>query len=200
MIENLPLFISGMALVTALYDITSRRVDAWRFLKLQHQEQIRALKAETKRNIDIIKELEKEDLKGPVLQNPAIRKLISGLKRTETAKVSRELDELLGRRLKKMVKTASSKKPGAPNPVQVFYAIKITAIKIEELKARAVLAAKPAPHATRTILSRRIPLLRRKLDLIADALSPIPEGILAPSAAVRKAKTRPTPTPALRRA
>jgi hypothetical protein len=189
MIPRIPDIISGLSLLAALLDILSRHIGAWKLLQEQQQELIKALKAETRRNIDIIKELEKEDLKGPALQDPAIRNLISRLDCTKTAEVSKQLDKVLGRRLIKMTKA-----PSRNNPARVFYAIKITALKIADLQDRAARAAKPAAHATRTILTRRIPLLERKLDIIAAALSPVP-ATAGTAPAVRKAKPRlPHPT------
>jgi hypothetical protein len=182
MIESI---IAAASLLAALYDIISKHIKAWKFLQKRLQEQIKALKAETMRNIGIIRELEKEDLKGPALHSPAIRKLISRLSCTEAGKVSREFDLVLGKRLKKQAKTTVPKN----DPVRVFFAIKDAAEKIAELKDRAVLAAKPAPHATRTILSRRVPAIRKKLDIIAAALAPIPLDGTTPKSVKHPAKT-----------
>jgi hypothetical protein len=77
MVESIAAIFSGAALALALYDIIIRRVDAWKLLQLQLQEQIRALKAET------------------------VRSLISQMSGKEAGRVSRELNLFLGKRLKK---------------------------------------------------------------------------------------------------
>jgi hypothetical protein len=183
MIETIGVVLSGAALVVGLGDIVVNRVDAWKQLQKEQRERITALKAETVRNLGIIRELEKEDLKGAALQKPAIRKLISRLSSAEAGKISREVDRILGKQLIKQGKAGAQKN----SPAGVFFAIRTGAAKIADLKERAALASKPAPHATRTILSRRIPAIRKKLDIIDSALAGIPP---APGAAGRKTGSR----------
>jgi hypothetical protein len=176
LIETVSAIISGAALVTTLYGIFSNKYTAWKELQKWQQKRIAALKAETARNIDIIAEIRKEDLRGKpykgksAIHDPAIRKLIAQLSCIEAGKVSEDFDSILGRRLKKEAKNTAPEN----KPVRVFIAIREAALKIADLKARAGRAAKPTAHATRTILCRRIPAIQNRLDIIKKALAPVP--------------------------
>ncbi|MDR1617998.1 MAG: hypothetical protein LBS06_02985, partial [Treponema sp.] len=118
-------------------------------------------------NIGVIGELEREDLKNQAIRSPAIRHLISRLRNTEAKKVSRDFKRILRRHLKKIAKNGAPKK----YPPQVFFAIRDSVEQIDILTERATLAEQPAAHATRTLLSRRIPALRRHLELIDATLA-----------------------------
>jgi hypothetical protein len=166
MIQTVGLVVGATSLVVALYDIASKKYDGWKKLQKELRDQIIALKEETNHNIGVIGELEREDLKNQAIRNPAIRHLISRLCNTEAKKVNRDFKMILGRRLKKGAKNGAKK-----YPPQVFFAIRDSVEQIDILQERAKLAEQPAAHATRTLLSRRIPALRKRLELIAATLT-----------------------------
>jgi hypothetical protein len=168
MIQTVTLVIGAATpLVLAIYDIASKKYDAWKKLQKEQRDQIIALREETKHNIGVIGELEREDLKGQAIRSPAIRHLISRLRNTEAKKVNLDFKKPLDRYLKKGAKSGAKKN----DPLRVFFAIRESVEKIDIIKERATLAAQPAAHATRTILSRRIPALRKRLELIAATLA-----------------------------
>jgi len=177
MLTGLEIVFASAQLVLGLFDTITDKYSEWKRLRKEIQEQIIALKTETIRNSDILKELQKEDLSRNAIRNPGIRKLISQLRCSEAEKVSKDFDLFLGRKLKKEQKQT----PAKNTPLKVFFAIGDTAVKIADLKDRAVRAAKPAGHATRTILSRRIPAIQKRLDIIEKALVSVPSSTLRKS-------------------
>ena len=134
-------------------------------------EQLIALRKEVKYNIEIVEFLLKKDKSVNAVYDPGIRKNIYALRFDELQKISANFVAVMEKQLKKTKNKTDRKK----DSMVVFWNIKETVRKMEDLHKRMKrLPAKPTATAPRVLLSRRLPVLDRRLKELDEALKIIP--------------------------
>jgi hypothetical protein len=172
--ETATLVLTAVGVAIALYVVVFERIAAWKQRKKEQRDHIRACKKEVKHNLDIITELEKSGLLSGLdaIKNPALRKLIERLEYAETAAMSRDFSLTLKKRLVKAAKRAAHQSAASPiDPRKTGIALWEAANKIASLQERAELAEESAPNATGTLLSRRVPAIKTRLEALYAALA-----------------------------
>jgi hypothetical protein len=173
--ETATLVLTAVGVALPLYVMLFERVAAWKQREKEQQDQIRACKAEVRHNLDIIAELEKNEeyLHGlEAIKDPALRKLIEHLQCAETKAMSRNFSLTLKKRLARAAKRAARRFAAPlPDPRKTGIALWEAANKIAALQERAELAEESAPNATGTLLSRRVPAIKARLETLNAALA-----------------------------
>jgi hypothetical protein len=173
--ETATLVLTAVGVAIALYVVVFERIAVWKQREKEQRDHIRDCKAEVRHNLDIITGLEKNDLHGlEAIKNPALRKLIEHLRYEETAAMSRDFSLTLKKRLARAAKRAARQSAVSPiDPRKTGIALWEAANKIASLQERAELAEESAPNATGTLLSRRVPAIKARLEALNAALAPV---------------------------
>ena len=150
-----------------LYQIADGIIKGRKKLKNYNAKRINALYEEARYDLDIVESLLKMDTGFKAVYDPKIRKQVEALRFKELKAMNRDFESILGKYLKK----ASNKTPGKKDPVRIFWNIKDSASKLEDLHNRmGKIPRKMVQNAPRILLSRRLPALEYRLRAIEETL------------------------------
>ncbi|MDR2211702.1 MAG: hypothetical protein LBO65_09615 [Spirochaetaceae bacterium] len=164
MVEMLTLGFTAVSAAIALYAVVVQRIAERKRREQEWQRQYRDLKDETARNLECLAALGRENLNDNAIRESSVQLLIGQLRTVRLAAVS------AGFFLPLQKRRAAKNRP-ALDPAEIFSAVRDAVRKIDAVKDRAERAEEITPNSPRTLLSPRIAAIRRRLELVADALS-----------------------------
>jgi hypothetical protein len=163
----LELIFAGASVALALYQIANSKIKDFHALEEENRKRLIALREEIARNLDTIKQLQKNDTSAQAVYDPVQRALLNALSFNVIDSTAQDFDLLLKNKLKK--------EPSVKDPTRIFWDIKDAADKLKDLSAKLKeIPKKPAPGTRRILVMRRLPAIQRRLENIDKVLSIIP--------------------------
>lgn len=163
----LEVIIAGASLAFSIYQLADRKIKDARALEEENRKRLVSLREEIACNLDTIHQINKNDTSAASVYNPVQRRLLESLKCKEIVRAAEDFDLFLQGKL--------TKEPSVKDPARVFWDIKDSAAKLNDLCVRLERTPKEPVHgAGRILVMRRLPPIQRRLESIDKVLSIIP--------------------------